>query len=99
MPRYLTCVADVMTSPLIKMPGLTVLLIITVRYIQTVLLTLRVKQELASQSDTLFIAAVSLAAACSSGLQWVKITVSSAYIWMLTYGHTLGRSLIYIYKY
>ncbi len=86
VPRHLTRVTDVMTSPLIRMLGLSELLIFTVKYMQTVLLTLRVKHELSSQSDTMLIAAVSLAAACSLDLAWVKITVSSAYIWILTSG-------------
>ena len=41
MHRYLTCVTDVMTSSLIKMSGLTELLILAVKCMQTGLLTLR----------------------------------------------------------
>ena len=90
------CVTDVITSPFIKMSGFTELFILTVKYMQTVLFTLRVKHESADQSGTLLIAAVSLAAACTLVFAWVKITVSSAYICILTSGHTQGRSFIYI---
>lgn len=48
---------------------------------------LMVKHELASLSDTVLIAAVSLAAACSLDIAWIQITVSSAYILVLTSGH------------
>lgn len=78
LPRYLKCVTHLMTSPLIKISGLTEFLILCMKYIQIVLLTFRVKQEFASPSDTLLIAVASLVATLSLVLAWVKITLSSA---------------------
>lgn len=70
-----------MSSPFIKMSGAAMLLVLDVKYMQTALPPLRVnKHEFVSQSDTLHKAAVSLAAACSFHLAWVKMTASSAYI-------------------
>ena len=71
------------------------LLLLLEKYIPTVLLTLRVRQLLVSQSETLFSTAVSFDAACSLFLACVQMTVSSAYIWIWTSGQIRGRSLIY----
>ena len=64
-----------------------------------VLLMLSVRQDFESQSETLAIASVNLAATSHLFFPCARMTVSSAYICMSTSGHTSGRSFTYKLNY
>ena len=77
MPRYLKLSTIVITSPLTKMSGCCCAFLLLEKYIATVLLTLKVRQLLVSQSEILFSSAVS--SVVSKGLSqlvWLALLYS-----------------------
>lgn len=63
--KYLTCVTNLIASPLNIISGFTEFCFHTVKYVHTVLLTLRDKQDSFNQSETFTIVDDSLLAASS----------------------------------
>ncbi len=94
-PKYLKSETTLSFSPLTNTSGWGITVGFCEKYIQTVLLVLKCKYELLSQSETWTNTSVWMFAACCLFLACTYITVSSAYVWILTDEQTSGKSFIY----
>ncbi len=94
-PKYLKSETILSFSPLTNTSGWGITVGFCEKYIQTVLLVLKCKYELLSQSETWTNTSVWMFAACCLFLACTYRTVSSAYIWILTDEQTSGKSFIY----
>ncbi len=94
-PKYLKSETTLSFSPLTNTSGWGITVGFCEKYIQTVLLVLKCKYELLSQSETWTNTSVWMFAACCLFLACTYRTVSSAYVWILTDEQTSGKSFIY----